>query len=284
MKVIKILLLLIVLVSTNDCISSPYLDSLKNERVIFMVGNFNDDCYKDTLFSKIQDDNIDFIDLITWGKKDSNIVCDSMKVYGYDSLTVEFTFFDSTMFQNQIMNIVVYDYNEDKNYDLLYNKLNRDTLSSDSIITSIIYGNNSFSKDTLIKEDSINSTSYDCIDIDLQNQSTLVGNFGSLQFRILDVIDIEEQLEKRVSIKEEIDEELKVTVYPNPNGGEFNVLLNRTPFSYEIIDMKGNIIILKRNVKSEINSIDISNLTNGTYYIKIEFENKVSIQKVIKSK
>jgi hypothetical protein len=72
-------------------------------------------------------------------------------------------------------------------------------------------------------------------------------------------------------------------VYPNPASHNISVVGNSSQI--QIVDLLGN-IVYQQNVSStkEINSIDISDLANGIYWIKSSIKNETSIQKVILNK
>jgi len=74
-----------------------------------------------------------------------------------------------------------------------------------------------------------------------------------------------------------------VKVYPNPSNGTFEVTTNNESTIDNIIvsDLTGRIVYSEKPVNSNI-SIDLSNLSTGTYYSVITTENnKVSYKKMV---
>lgn len=59
----------------------------------------------------------------------------------------------------------------------------------------------------------------------------------------------------------------KVTVYPNPSNGIFNLKSNNELKNAKVYDLKGNLII---NSKIENNKINLSNFSNGSYVLEID--------------
>ncbi|MBN2776217.1 MAG: T9SS type A sorting domain-containing protein [Bacteroidales bacterium] len=71
-------------------------------------------------------------------------------------------------------------------------------------------------------------------------------------------------------------------IYPNPASSNLFVNLeNEYNFSYQIVNLSGQLIASEESVLNG-NSIDISNLATGVYYIKIEGSNSSFIQQFIK--
>ena len=76
------------------------------------------------------------------------------------------------------------------------------------------------------------------------------------------------------------------SVYPNPANDLLFIKSNSTSpsakISYSIIDMYGNLI--SENKINAAESIDISNLSNGVYFISIRDEGTISTNRFIKIK
>jgi len=73
-----------------------------------------------------------------------------------------------------------------------------------------------------------------------------------------------------------------LSVYPNPNSGEFIIELNNgLNKTVEISDVTGRIILSNTSTKDKIN-VNINSLSNGIYYVKIQSEKTMNIIKVIK--
>jgi len=77
-------------------------------------------------------------------------------------------------------------------------------------------------------------------------------------------------------------DEGQITLYPNPNNGNFTLKLNNTTLKkIEISDISGRIVETNISSKDQID-ININSLSNGIYYVKIQSENSLKIIKVIK--
>jgi hypothetical protein len=72
----------------------------------------------------------------------------------------------------------------------------------------------------------------------------------------------------------------KVTIYPNPSTGIFNISLQEDA-TVEVHDMLGKVIYANK-VKAGNNTIDISNYQSGLYILKLTTENGSAIKKIIK--
>lgn len=86
-----------------------------------------------------------------------------------------------------------------------------------------------------------------------------------------------------VGLKEMTSTLSGVKVYPNPNGGEFTILLsNGANKTVEILDMTGRVISTSTG-KAEVLNMDITGLVNGIYYVKIQSNDGIEVIKVIKN-
>jgi hypothetical protein len=72
-------------------------------------------------------------------------------------------------------------------------------------------------------------------------------------------------------------------VYPNPTAGEFTVELNNTSEkTVEVVDVTGRIISSSTSSQEVVN-VNISNLANGVYYLKIKSNTSFEVIKVVKN-
>jgi hypothetical protein len=79
------------------------------------------------------------------------------------------------------------------------------------------------------------------------------------------------------------NEKESIQIYPNPISGHLNLIFSKnqnTPFSISIFDAVGKLVLEKRNVPS--NSIDVSKLGKGFYFLKISSSFGESIHKIVK--
>ena len=95
-----------------------------------------------------------------------------------------------------------------------------------------------------------------------------------------------EDLKDKKKIYRDALDEHDISIYPNPTLGNLTVrvtnLKKDTPASLSLYDMTGKLTI-KRDVLKETNELDIGNLSNGTYIMKIMIGEKVSEWKIIKN-
>lgn len=70
------------------------------------------------------------------------------------------------------------------------------------------------------------------------------------------------------------------TVYPNPFNNQLNLQLSSSNSSIELIDAIGN-VVLKKQVKSN-ETLELSNLANGIYSLKISTNDHTTVIKVVK--
>jgi hypothetical protein len=74
-----------------------------------------------------------------------------------------------------------------------------------------------------------------------------------------------------------------VRVYPNPTGGVFTIELNNgADKNIQVLDVTGR-VILNNVSKSDRIDVNINNLSNGIYYVKIQSQNAVEVIKVLKN-
>ncbi len=73
-----------------------------------------------------------------------------------------------------------------------------------------------------------------------------------------------------------------VKLYPNPTTGSISIV-NATDFNMDIVNVLGNVVYSKRNLDA-IQQIDLSNLSNNIYFVRITDGQKTSIRKIMISK
>lgn len=76
----------------------------------------------------------------------------------------------------------------------------------------------------------------------------------------------------------EISKDYSFSVYPNPTKDWIMIQSKKTPTQIEVFDQLGRKLLSKKNDRK----IDIQHLAIGIYYLKIQFENHIEIEKIIK--
>ncbi len=73
-----------------------------------------------------------------------------------------------------------------------------------------------------------------------------------------------------------------LNVYPNPSNGEFTVELNNgLNKSVQVIDVTGRTVLSTSSDNNQV-KVNISNLANGVYYVKVKSDNATEVLKVVK--
>ncbi len=73
-----------------------------------------------------------------------------------------------------------------------------------------------------------------------------------------------------------------VSVYPNPNSGVFTVEMNgNLNASLEISDLTGR-IVFKGSCSEGKTNVNINDLANGIYYVKVQSAGQFEVFKVVK--
>ena len=78
----------------------------------------------------------------------------------------------------------------------------------------------------------------------------------------------------------------QVAVFPNPSNGIFNIAFgNLSPNKIEVYDISGKLILIKNNIEVANNqtNIDLSNTSDGVYFVKISTENNTITKRIIKN-
>jgi len=73
-----------------------------------------------------------------------------------------------------------------------------------------------------------------------------------------------------------------VSIYPNPNNGEFSVeLKNGLTKTIDVMDVTGRVVSTKVSDTDLVN-LNINSLSNGVYYVRVKSNNAVEVLKVVK--
>jgi len=108
---------------------------------------------------------------------------------------------------------------------------------------------------------------------------------GFLSLSIVQVLPEEKGVEIAGSpkVSEDLSPEMQVKVYPNPNSGNFKIDLihfeNRATVS--IYNVTGAVYYYSVLEQTNQNEINIANLRNGIYFVKVISDNKQFVKKII---
>ena len=103
------------------------------------------------------------------------------------------------------------------------------------------------------------------------------------------IMDIEIDADPSVSVKQ-LAGHVEVNIYPNPVQNTLHILLKSSVKSYteiSLLDMMGQTLI--HNMIGDFSndkqlSIDMNDLPNGLYFVKVQTDDQFMIRKVIKAK
>ena len=105
-----------------------------------------------------------------------------------------------------------------------------------------------------------------------------LANGGHLVEAGLDVFEVTDGLDAGILTSFEQDE--LITVFPNPNNGQFTILLSadQNVQQVSIIDMSGRTVTTLKGNKT---SHRIEGLSHGMYFVQVNIENRVITTKII---
>jgi len=78
----------------------------------------------------------------------------------------------------------------------------------------------------------------------------------------------------------------QIRVFPNPTSGKFTLdvdLVGENEVSIGIVDLTGKMILNTKNsgLSNTVIEMDLSEFSNGVYYLKIELEGEVVMKKIV---
>lgn len=284
MKQIKIIILLFLTSFVYNTYGSNELDSMKNCSLKYLIGNLNDDCYKDTVYGEIQGITSISPNFIIWGKQDS-IACDTIKYYNYDSLNVEFTLIKYDSISKNFINLNTIDVTGDLISDFLFKYTIIDTNGQDSIYHMLVEGGNTLSRnyEIYINKDSLLLDTLNFVLPEFFNTSQLLRSYGGLQVYFLGDNYNLPQNHIQTDVQNSIIQTGKILIFPNPSKGELYLNVEKVPYSFDVLDIDGKTLLENTEINSNNYLIDISKFANGFYYIIIKNEEHVKSFKIVKS-
>jgi uncharacterized delta-60 repeat protein len=87
-----------------------------------------------------------------------------------------------------------------------------------------------------------------------------------------------------LGIKQVYNDDLNVSVFPNPTNGNVTIILGKenTNSKISIIDITGKILYKKSNINTQTTEFSLMDISSGIYFIKIEIQGRYQILKLIK--
>lgn len=85
-----------------------------------------------------------------------------------------------------------------------------------------------------------------------------------------------------VSINENTSTTTDFSIYPNPAHDHIFINLVNNTNTLQVIDITGRAVISKTNLSKGIHNINLAELTNGIYFIRITNDNKSTVERFIK--
>ena len=85
------------------------------------------------------------------------------------------------------------------------------------------------------------------------------------------------------SFKNELIKE-PIAIFPNPTSGQINVNSVDKILEVSVSDLTGKIIITSSPLKQGMLQLNLSNMSNGHYFVKVETENTVVFKSILLSK
>ena len=115
---------------------------------------------------------------------------------------------------------------------------------------------------------------------------TIVSNAAKIYFDTNPAIDtnIFETEFTSILSNSSFDTNIYLKIYPNPSTSIINVNINgnfNNNINLEFLDIQGR-VLQSKNVTNSLTSLDISSLTNGVYFLKLNAGNRTQIERIIK--
>lgn len=84
-----------------------------------------------------------------------------------------------------------------------------------------------------------------------------------------------------VTSKQELNDENKVKIYPNPTNGKVNIkLADNLSYNLDVLDYQGKLVYQNKSAQKVLD-VDLGNFTKGIYLVKISTKKEVSTYKLV---
>jgi len=113
-----------------------------------------------------------------------------------------------------------------------------------------------------------------------------ISTVNPYSFTVTEDVELVANFEEGVGIETITNDELQITVYPNPTNGELKIENGKWKVeNVEIMDVIGRIVETRliASLQDYTTIINISHLPSGIYFLRIQMENGVVVRKVVKN-
>jgi len=114
-----------------------------------------------------------------------------------------------------------------------------------------------------------------------QNKDLKVTFTGNFDFNWMNFIKVELPVTPGINSGKDLDNSIKV--YPIPAKGLLNINFGSdfNPKEIQILSLDGKSVKLQKYTGSDVESIDVSDLQNGVYVLKVYYESNIVVRKII---
>jgi hypothetical protein len=84
------------------------------------------------------------------------------------------------------------------------------------------------------------------------------------------------------SLEANVNDQFSLALYPNPTTGIFTIeSANGLAKTIQISDITGR-VVLNHSTSDDLINLNVSNLANGVYYVKVSSNNRSDVMKIVK--
>ena len=124
---------------------------------------------------------------------------------------------------------------------------------------------------------SINSGSPNASTSNSGSFSSVVSSVAAISFTTTVLCD-----SNLVGINNTLNQLINILVAPNPNNGQFNVVINNNEVALiEVYDVMGKQVFVQNNVNANKTTIDLTDQSKGVYFVRVSIGEQVLNEKVV---